>query len=125
MNIQSICSVLGNTGCCLFSFIYAIGIEPSIVLKDFNELVDKKIIGPDATVLDYSKLGKFYNYNCIIKNDKPDNYIKDVLYLGRWTRGNYNHFVAMKNGNVIWNPLDYSKCVSEGKLADIRVIKEI
>ena len=125
MNIQSICSVLGDTGCCLFSFIYAIGIEPAIVLKDFNELVDKKIIAPDATVLDYIKLGKFYNYNCSVSYESPDKYIKDVPYLGRWVRPGYNHFVVMKNRNVIWNPLDYSKCVAEGTLADIRVIREI
>jgi hypothetical protein len=31
----------------------------------------------------------------------------------------------MKNGKVIWNPLDVSKCVNEGTLSDIRVIKEI
>ena len=125
MNIQSICSVLGNTGCCLFSFIYAIGIEPAIVLKDFNELVDKKIIAPDATVLDYNKLGKFYNYNCSVSYESPYKYIKDVPYLGRFVRNNFNHFVVMKNGNVIWNPLDNSKCVSEGTLTDIRVIREI
>lgn len=122
MQVQSICNVLGTTGCCLFSFMYAIGKDPSVVLKDFNELVNNNIIASDATVLNYSKLGTFYGYNCSVSHEAPDKYIKDVLYLGRWIRSGHNHFVAMKNGKVIWNPLDYSKCVAEGTLSDIRVI---
>ena len=125
MQVQSVCSVLGDTGCCLFSFIYAIGKDPSLVLKDFNDLVNNNIIASDATVQNYTKLGAFYSYNCSVSYEKPDKYIKDVPYLGRWVRPGYNHFVVMKNGKVIWNPLDYSKCVAEGTLADIRVIKEI
>ena len=55
--IQDVCKILGDTGCAVFSFLYAIGQEPELLLKDFDNLVAQKIIGLDATVLDYSKLG--------------------------------------------------------------------
>ena len=120
--IQDTCEILGNTGCAAFSFLYAIGSDPKLLIKDFDNLVAKKILGPDATVLDYSKLAKFYGENVSVIWKKPNEYIPGQMYLGRWTRAGYNHFVVMKDDKVIFNPLKYSKCVSEGQLSDIRVI---
>lgn len=121
--IQDICEILGNTGCAAFSFLYAIGREPELLVKDFDILVEKKILASDATVLDYSKLAKFYGENVSVVWKKPGEYIPKQMYLGRWTRpGGHNHFVVMKDNTVLWNPLKYSKCVSEGQLSDIRVI---
>src|SRR5574344_2896727 len=53
--IQDVCKILGDTGCAAFAFLYAIGQEPELLVKDFDNLVEKKILGSDATVLDYSK----------------------------------------------------------------------
>ena len=93
-----------------------------MLIKDFDNLVEKKILGPDATVLDYSKLAKFYGESVSVTWKKPDEYIPGQTYLGRWTRPGFNHFVVMKDNKVVWNPLKYSKCVSEGQLSDFRVI---
>lgn len=120
--IQDTCEILGNTGCAAFSFLYAIGREPELLVKDFDNLVEKKILGSDATVLDYGKLASFYGENVSVVWKKPDEYILGQMYLGRWTRPGHNHFVVMKDNKVVWNPLKYSKCVSEGQLSDIRVI---
>ena len=120
--IQDTCEILGHTGCAAFSFLWALGIEPELLIKDFDILVSKKILGPDATVLDYSKLAKFYGENVLVVWKKPDEYIPGQMYLGRWTRPGFNHFVVMKDNKVVWNPMKYSKCVSEGQLSDIRVI---
>src|SRR5574344_309453 len=124
MQIQSICSILGETGCCLFSFLYAIGKDPCLALKDFNDLVNKGLIASDATVQNYTKLGEYYNHKCEVVYANPEKYEKDKLYLGRWTRPGHNHFEKKKNGKVIWSSLDYSKCVEQGVLSDIRIIKE-
>lgn len=120
--IQDVCEILGHTGYVAFSFLYAIGQEPEFLIKDFDNLVEKKILASDATVLDYSKLAKFYGENVSVVWKKPDEYIPGQMYLGRWTRAGYNHFVVMKDNKVVWNSLKYSKCVSEGQLSDIRVI---
>jgi len=120
--IQDTCEILGNTGCAAFSFLYAIGQEPELLIKDFDNLVDNKILAKDATIQDYSKLAKFYGENVSVTWKKPGEFIPGQMYLGRWTRPGYNHFVVMKDNKVVWNPLKYSKCVSEGQLSDIRVI---
>src|SRR5574344_643443 len=46
--IQDSCLTLGHTGCAAFSFLWALGIEPELLIKDFDKLVDQKILGTDA-----------------------------------------------------------------------------
>jgi len=124
--IQTTCEKIGESGCCLLSFLYAIGVDPILAIIDYDDLVKNKLIATDCTIQDYVKLAKYFKVACsIMYSSNTLAYIKDKMYLGRWTRNGYNHFVVMKNGKVIWNPLDVSKCVNEGTLSDIRVIKEI
>ena len=124
--IQTTCEKIGESGCCLLSFLYAIGVDPILAIIDYDDLVKNGLIATDCTIQDYVKLSKYFKVDCsLIYSSNPLAYIKDKMYLGRWTRNGYNHFVVMKNGKVIWNPLDVSKCVNEGTLSDIRVIKEI
>jgi len=124
--IQTTCEKIGESGCCLLSFLYAIGVDPILAIIDYDDLVKNGLIATDCTIQDYAKLAKYFKVECsIMYSSNTLAYIKDKMYLGRWTRNGYNHFVVMKNGKVIWNPLDVSKCVNEGTLSDIRVIKEI
>ena len=124
--IQTTCEKIGESGCCLLSFLYAIGVDPILAIIDYDDLVKNGLIATDCTIQDYAKLAKYFKVECsLMYSSNTLAYIKDKMYLGRWTRNGYNHFVVMKNGKVIWNPLDVSKCVNEGTLSDIRVIKEI
>jgi hypothetical protein len=41
----------------------------------------------------------------------------------RFTIGNTGHWVVAENGKVVFNSLKYSKCVSEGKPTEARIIK--
>jgi len=125
MNIQTTCSTLGETGCCLFSFLYALGLDPALAVGDFGVLVHDGCIASDCTIQDYKKLALHYGHHVDVQWKKPDEYIPGAMYLGRWVRGAYNHFVVMKDGKVVWNPLDHSKCVDEGVLKDIRVVQEM
>lgn len=125
--IQDTCKVLGDSGCNLFSFYYCLGLDPSEVLKDFPTLVKNKFILPDCTIIDYVGLAKLKGKFVDVVWTSPQNYIEDVPYLGRWERtdskvNKIHHFVAMKNEKVIFNSLDTSRCVNEGKLVDIRKI---
>src|SRR5574344_2373214 len=99
--IQDVCKNLGDTGCAAFAFLYSIGQEPELLVKDFDNLVEKKILGSDATVLDYSRLAKFYGENVSVVWKKPNEYIPGQMYLGRWTRNGLNHFVVTK-ADIIW-----------------------
>lgn len=122
--IQTTCEKIGESGCALLSFLYAIGVDPILAIIDYDDLVKNGLIATDCTIQDYVKLAKYKGKSVDVVWTKPSNYIKDKMYLGRWTRNGYNHFVVMKNGKVFWNPLDVSKCVNEGTLESIRVIKE-
>lgn len=125
--IQDDCTTIGESGCNLFAFYYCLGLDTSEVLKDFRTLINNKFILPNCTIIDYNKIAKFKGKAVNVIWTSPKNYIKDVLYLGRWERTNakgekIHHFVAMKNGEIIFNSLDTSRCVNEGKLVDIRKI---
>ena len=41
----------------------------------------------------------------------------------KFTNGKYSHWVVAENGKVVFNSLKYSKCVSEGKPTEARIIK--
>ena len=125
--IQDDCTTLGEYGCNLFSFYYCLGLDTSEVLKDFHTLIENKFIMKDCTITNYDGLAKYKGKFVDVVWTKPSNYIKDVPYIGRFERINSNgekihHFVAMKNEKVIFNSLDVSHCVNEGKLVDIRKI---
>ena len=124
--IQTACEKIGESGCALLSFLYAIGVDPILAIIDYDDLVKNGLIAKDCTIQDYVKLAKYYKVDCtVMHSSNTIAYVKDKMYLGRWCRNGYNHFVVMKNGKVFWNPLDKSHCVDEGTLSDIRVIKAI
>ena len=41
----------------------------------------------------------------------------------KFSNGGYSHWVVAENGKVVFNSLKYSKCVSEGKPTEARIIK--
>jgi hypothetical protein len=51
-----------------------------------------------------------------IKNIKEKTIVK-------FTNGKFSHWVVVENGKVVFNSLKYSKCVSEGKPTEARIIK--
>lgn len=125
--IQDDCATIGEYGCNLFSFYYCLGLDISEVLKDFRTLIKSKFILADCTIIDYDELAKYKGKSVDVIWTNPKNYIKDVPYIGRFERINakgekIHHFVAMKNEEIIFNSLDKSRCVNEGKLVDIRKI---
>ena len=122
MKIQDACKVLGESGCAGFAFMYVIGKDPLLLVKDLGTLIDKNIIAKNATIKDYVGLAKFYPVNASVTSKKPDEYVGGQMYLGHFKRNGYEHFVAMKDGKVVFNSLEYSYCVELGELADIRVV---
>lgn len=126
--IQDTCKVLGDSGCNLFSYYVCLGLDPADVLKDYDSLVKDKLILSDCTIKDYNGLAKLKGKFVDVQWAYPKDYIQDTPYIGRWERVNdkgekIHHFVAMKNGKIIFNSMDTSRCVNEGYLVDIRRIE--
>ena len=41
----------------------------------------------------------------------------------KFTNGKYSHWVVVDNGKVVFNSLQYSNCVENGKATEARIIK--
>lgn len=115
MELQSICEKIGQNGCLILCDCYIAHINPLETISKFNELVDNKIVrANDCYVLNHEKLIYFlsgHHLKYIKTNIAP----KDCLYISNWIFENKNHFVVMKNNQIVYNPLDYSTCTSKGK----------
>lgn len=122
MNIQSICESMGKYACLIFCDCFLVGIEPIEAIKQFNDLVEKRITKEDCFVnshtnLIYALSGRRVNY---IKSDTPPN--DDRLYISNYVYKNSNHFVVCQDGQIVFNSLDDSQCVKYGKPCDYRWI---
>lgn len=117
MNIQSICEALGNYGCLAFCYMYIKGIPFTKLIENFDKLVSEGIIDKECTVLLPDKFYSFFGISAHVSSSytPPEN----KLYVAKWEKGGYEHFVVMMAGKVVFNPLDYSHCVSEGKIAQV------
>ncbi len=114
MNLQSVCEKIGQNGCLILCDCYIAHINPIEAIEKFSALVDEKIVREDCYVLNHEKLIYFLSgrrINYIRTNMPPEN----CLYISNWVYNKNNHFVVMKNNQIVWNPLDYSVCVNKGK----------
>ncbi len=114
MELQTVCEKIGQNGCLLLCDCYIAHINPIEAISKFNELLEARIIRKDCYILDHEKLlyllsGHRLKY--IKTNVAPEN----CLYISNWIYEKNNHFVVMKNNQIVWNPLDYSTCVNKGK----------
>lgn len=113
--------------CCAFSLIYWLGIDCSDVdaIMLVSDLMNNKALDPDCTVYwgecikqltgrEMESLEKVQTKD--IKKIKEKTIVK-------FSNGGYSHWVVVENGKVVFNSLKYSKCVSEGKPTEARIIK--
>ena len=113
--------------CCAFSLIYWLGIDCSDIdaIMLVSDLMNHKALDPDCTV---------YWAECIRQltgremESLEKVQIKDLKKIKektivKFSNGGYSHWVVAENGKVIFNSLKYSKCVSEGKPTEARIIK--
>ena len=118
-----------NDSTCLFMcYLYCIGIEPdklSSWMRYYADALDKGVLSEEGYVLDGEKLlylltGKKYT----IEKAAIDS-IKDLKgpYPVQYVCGDYGHFVVVENGEIVFNPLEYSNCVTNGRPASARILK--
>ena len=113
--------------CCAFSLIYWLGIDCSDVeaVMLVSDLMKHNALDVDCTV---------YWAECIRQltgremESLEKVQIKDLKKIKektivKFSNGGYSHWVVAENGKVVFNSLKYSKCVSEGKPIEARIIK--
>ena len=113
--------------CCAFSLIYWLGIDCEDVdaIMLVSDLINKHALDTDCTVY-WSECIKQLTGREMESLEKVQ--IKDIKKIKektivKFSNGGYSHWVVAENGKVIFNSLKYSKCVSEGKPTEARIIK--
>lgn len=143
-NIQTFCKSVGDSGCLALCYIYAcLDIIEPIRLKNYNkkQLNEKLIcallyvyyntnsLADDMTVLDACGIFKAITGGQYKFTVYKDNYIKGDKLEGyncvNFISGKNNHWVLYKDGELLFNSLDYSNCVENGVMSDIRRIEWI
>lgn len=113
--------------CCAFSLIYWLGIDCSDVdaVMLVSDLMKHNALDVDCTVI-WSLCIKQLTGREMESLEKVQ--IKDLKKIKektivKFSNGGYSHWVVAENGKVVFNSLKYSKCVSEGKPTEARIIK--
>lgn len=122
--IQKICDMAGKYGCLVFSYLYCIGIDGIEAVKMYDKLVAKKIIREDFYVLDGNKLlSAFGSTRRVVRLGHTPT---GRLYIQKWhnNKTNHSHYVVMKNGDVVYDPIGESVTCKDGFTTDdIREVK--
>lgn len=115
MKIQSVYETIGKYGCLALNYLWIADISYDKLAEHFNDLLAKKIIDEQCTVKSASDFLHYFGVSATVEKsaEAPTD---GSRYIGRWVKGNFGHFVGMQNGKVVNNTLDFSHCVSEGKL---------
>ena len=113
--------------CCAFSLIYWLGIDPSDVeaIMLVSDLISGHALDEDCTVYWAETIRQLTGRTMESLEKKPITTIKNIKEktIVKFTRGKFSHWVVVENGKVVFNSLKDSKCVSEGKPTECRIIK--
>lgn len=108
-------------------YIYAVGIKATELqyIELVNDAIEEKIIGADCTVIDAQKYCHWLtnkNYSVTKKEITSIKEIKETTPV-RYDYNGKSHWVVVKNGKIIFNPLKKSVCVENGIPTTARIIK--
>lgn len=131
MNAQSICKALGDTGCYYLCLLKLVGRHDEAIML-YRQAVALGAIEPDcyvknpALVLASASHGKWNvrhegaDYRC--KNGEHE----ILRFERKTTTTTYAHFVVGDgSGHVLYDPLDNSATVAQGKLVSKRIVSSI
>ena len=113
--------------CCAFSLIYWLGIDCSDVdaIMLVSDLMKHNALDVDCTVIWSLCIKQLTGREMLSLEKKSITTIKNIKEktIVKFTNGKFSHWVVAENGKVVFNSLKYSKCVSEGKPTEARIIK--
>lgn len=124
---------IGKYGCLAMCYLYCVGVRDNALeyIRILSDCMDKGILDNECTVTSARRFleyvtGKNFDVTKVQYDDLKK--IKD-FYPVRYTYNGHNHWVVVKNGKVVFNPLINSQCVTKGRPAsdsknpNTRVIK--
>jgi hypothetical protein len=113
--------------CCAFSLIYWLGIDCSDVdaVMLVSDLMKHNALDVDCCVIWSLCIKQLTGREMLSLEKKNITTIKNIKEktIVKFTNGKFSHWVVVENGKVVFNSLKYSKCVSEGKPTEARIIK--
>ena len=110
-------------GCCLaLCYCELWGIHNDLdKVKIIAECLRQGFVELDGTVVNPIGLAKLCGHMEVIDIKKAKTYDGHDTVIANFTHAGYNHFVLVKEGKVIWNSLEHSKCVENGKIESFRI----
>lgn len=104
----------------LLCYAYIAGVKEQTVFDRLEELIDKKLIDKDCTVLDAE--GVIYLLSKRKKKVTKETVIPEGLYVCKYEYTDKNgvyhaHWVVKKGTSIVYNSLDNSQCVKIGTVA--------
>lgn len=113
--------------CCAFTLIWWLGLDPTdidaIMLVD--DLIRSGACDVDCTVYWAECISRLTGreMQSLVKKSITD--IKGIKEktIVKYMRGKVGHWVGVEEGRIVFNSLEYSKCVEEGKATECRIIK--
>lgn len=113
--------------CCAFTLIWWLGIDCSDVdaIMLVSDLMNHKALDVDCTVIWSLCIKQLTGREMLSLEKKSITTIKNIKEktIVKFTNGKFSHWVGVEGGKVVFNSLKYSKCVSEGKPTECRIIK--
>lgn len=121
-NLQNKLLAMGNSGCLCMCYLYSIGIDPEELVRNYDRLVELKIIQEDCFVNDGEAFLKFFGSKKKIQRVDVSNKSYNQ-YIACYQVGTKTHFVVVdKNDNVIYNPYKGSSILANGVVVGKRVL---
>lgn len=90
-------------------------------LKIIAEAVRQGYVGWDGTVKNPIGLAKLCGHMEVKDIKNPTTYEGHDTVVANFTYNGFNHFVLVKDGEVVWNSIEHSKCVENGKIESFRI----
>lgn len=90
-------------------------------LKIISEAVRQGDVQWDGTVKNPIGLAKLCGRTEIKDIKRASTYDGHDTVVANFAYNGYNHFVLVKDGKVVWNPLENSVCVNQGKIESYRI----
>ena len=90
-------------------------------LKIIAEAVRQGFIEWDGTVKNPVGIAKLCGRMEVRDIKKVTTYEGHDTVIANFTHAGFNHFVLVKDGEVVWNSLEHSKCVENGHIESYRI----
>lgn len=129
---QDLADVIGRFGCCAFTTLWALGIEPKTdyeAVAMIGRAIESGSCDDECTVQWFKFVKQFTGRETKVEflsiNKLSDlNNKKSICnrYPVRFDYNGKSHWVGVENGKVVFNSLKHSVCVEKGKPVTARII---